>query len=88
MVRVGSRTWVVYQIGPIGPQAGALAVCTQAEWDALERAVPGRHSLVRGLLPTEAMAERLARDLRPPTEAPSPHRRKSLEAILRERAAR
>jgi hypothetical protein len=36
-------------------------VCSQAEWDAMERAHAGGHTLVREGIPTEREAELLAR---------------------------
>ena len=44
--------------GPCGPNA----VCEQWEWDAMERADPGRHALVRQGIASEAEAERVARE--------------------------
>ena len=37
------------------------AVCEQSEWDALELAEPGVHTLIRGGIASEEEAERLAR---------------------------
>jgi hypothetical protein len=54
-------SWVVYQVSIDGKTAGRNAVCAQAEWDALERAKPGQHVLVRSGIASEAEAERLAR---------------------------
>ncbi len=54
-------SWVVYQSNLDGKAAGVNAVCEQAEWDAMERANPGRHTLVRSGIANEAEAERLAR---------------------------
>jgi hypothetical protein len=43
-------------------QSEALrAVCAQAEWDAMERARPGYHTLIRSGIKTEREAELLAR---------------------------
>ena len=53
--------WVVYRANIDGKTAGRNAVCAQAEWDALERAKPGQHVLVRSGIASEAEAERLAR---------------------------
>ena len=44
-----------------GKAPGANAVCSQAEWDEIERARPGHHSLIRAGVASEAEAERLAR---------------------------
>ena len=54
-------SWVVYQVSIDGKTAGTHAVCEQAEWDAMERAKPGQHVLVRSGIASEAEAERLAR---------------------------
>ncbi len=54
-------SWVVYQLNSDGKTPGVNVVCEQAEWDQLELAHPGRHTLIRSGIPTEAEAERLAR---------------------------
>ena len=53
--------WVVYTMDPLGKTPGINVVCEQTEWDALELAHPGRHTLVRSGITNEAEAERLAR---------------------------
>jgi hypothetical protein len=53
--------WVVYKSHLVGPR-GPYAVCEQWEWDAMERADPGRHTLIREGITSEAEAERVARD--------------------------
>ena len=53
--------WVVYQVAVKGRPGGTNAVCESAEWDALEAARPGLHTLVRAGIRTESEAERLAR---------------------------
>jgi hypothetical protein len=45
-----------------GRQGGPNAVCTQREWDAMERARPGYHALIRAAVANEGEAERLARE--------------------------
>src|SRR5262249_32629167 len=50
---------------------GRNAVCAQGEWDAMERANPGHHTLVKGGIATEGEAERLARST-PMREAAAP----------------
>lgn len=58
MLTAVATTWVVYSV----PMDGSpRAVCTQAEWGAIDRARPGHFTLVRAGLRTEAEAERLAR---------------------------
>jgi hypothetical protein len=54
-------SWVVYQTHIDGRTHAAKAVCSQAEWDAMDRADPGRFTLVLSGIATEAEAERLAR---------------------------
>jgi len=46
------------------------AVCEQAEWEAMELAKPGFHTLVRAGITNEGEAERLARSV-PVDVAPS-----------------
>ena len=53
-------SWAVYQATILG-QAGPNVVCGQGEWEAIEQAQPGLHRLVRGGIPNEGEAERLAR---------------------------
>lgn len=53
--------WVVYTTGPLGKTPGINAVCEQAEWNTMEQARPGQHTLVREGITNEAEAERLAR---------------------------
>jgi hypothetical protein len=53
-------SWVVY-LKAVLNNAGVRAVCEQAEWDAMELANPGHHTLIRGGIRNEAEAERLAR---------------------------
>jgi hypothetical protein len=56
-------SWVVYRLTSIvrGKPFGSNAVCEQGEWDAMERANPGRHSLIQAGITNEGEAERLAR---------------------------
>ena len=56
-----SRSWVVYRMTVRGKIAGVNAVCEQAEWDAMERAQPGYHTLIRAGITNEGEAEQLAR---------------------------
>ena len=57
--RVG--TWVVYQMPVKGIPAGVRGICQQWEWDALELAKPGVHTLIQAGITNEGEAERLAR---------------------------
>lgn len=54
-------TWVVYLMTIRKNSHGMRAVCEQSEWDALERARPGYHHLIRAGIETEVEAELLAR---------------------------
>jgi hypothetical protein len=53
--------WAVYLVPVKGDQEPARAICTQAEWEAMDRDRPGYFTLVRGGLTNEGQAERLAR---------------------------
>lgn len=54
-------SWVVYRVTVRGKKGAVNAVCEQAEWDALELAQPGCHTLVQAGIASETEAERLAR---------------------------
>jgi hypothetical protein len=56
-----SASWVVYQMTIQGKPSGRNAVCPQSEWEAMEIAHPGYHTLVRACIANEGEAERLAR---------------------------
>ena len=53
--------WVVYKVTLNGIHSGMNAVCEQSEWDAMELARPGYHTLVQAGIRGENVAERLAR---------------------------
>ncbi len=53
-------TWVVY-LRTVHKQGGFNAVCEQKEWDEMELARPGYHTLVQAGIATEVEAEKLAR---------------------------
>lgn len=53
--------WVVYRMTLHGNAVGGNVVCEQREWDALERARPGFHTLLHTGIKTEQEAEKLAR---------------------------
>jgi hypothetical protein len=55
------KLWVVYRMTIHGKPSGMSAVCEQREWEAMERAKPGHHTLVRAGIANEGEAERLAR---------------------------
>jgi len=56
-------TWVVYKRSLIHQkqQTESFAVCEQSEWDELEAAGPGVHTLVQGGFEIESDAEKHAR---------------------------
>jgi hypothetical protein len=54
-------TWVVYRMTLHGTATGGNVVCEQHEWEALEAARPGYHTLLHSGLATEQEAEKLAR---------------------------
>ena len=56
------EVWVVYKSRHAGDH-GPNAVCEQAEWDAMEMAEPGLHTLLRSGVASEAEAEKLAREM-------------------------
>jgi hypothetical protein len=66
--------WVVYTMDPLGKTPGINVVCEQSEWDALELAHPGRHTLVRSGITCEAEAEKLARGTSGDAKIHLPHR--------------
>jgi hypothetical protein len=56
-----SMFWVVYRMTLRNKATGMSAVCKQEEWEAMELAKPGYHTLVRSGITNEGEAERLAR---------------------------
>jgi len=57
-----SGSWVVYTTNTTGKIGGGVnVVCEQSEWDAMERAQPGHHTLVKDGIASESEAEKLAR---------------------------
>jgi hypothetical protein len=66
-----STSWVVYWRTLHGKHARMKAVCEQSEWEALELARPGYHTLLRAGIASEGEAEQIARQ--PPlAETPAP----------------
>jgi hypothetical protein len=61
MKRRVAGPWVIYRVVIKGGPGGANAVCEAREWDALEAARPGLHTLVQAGIGSESEAERLAR---------------------------
>jgi len=56
-----AEPWVVYQLTVKGQPSGINVVCEQSEWEALDGAQPGVHTLVRAGIANEGEAERHAR---------------------------
>ena len=56
-----SLSWVVYRMTIRGKPSEMNAICEQSEWEAMERAQPGYHTLVQAGITNEGEAERLAR---------------------------
>jgi hypothetical protein len=54
-------SWVVYLMTLHNKQIQLNAVCEESEWDAMELARPGYHTLVQAGIESEGEAERLAR---------------------------
>ncbi len=54
--------WVVYRMTIHNKVNGVNAVCQQSEWDAMELARPGYHTLIQAGITNEGEAERLARN--------------------------
>jgi hypothetical protein len=54
-------SWVVYRMTVHGKRTGMNAVCEQSEWETMELAQPGYHTLILAGIPNEGEAERLAR---------------------------
>ena len=79
-----ATSWAVYQIAIHG-EPGPNVVCTQAEWDTIEKAHPGMHRLVRGNITNECEAERLARGTS--GDDPRAARRKAVMELLAAAAA-
>ena len=49
--------WVVYRMTLRGKTTGMSAVCEQSEWEAMELAQPGHHTLIRAGITSEGEAE-------------------------------
>ena len=55
------ESWVVYLMTVQGKLTGRRAVCEQGEWEAMECARPGYHTLLVAGIATEGQAECVAR---------------------------
>jgi len=60
-----ATSWVIYEMLIRGKPAGMNVVCEQSEWDEMELAPPGIHTLVKSGITNEGEAERLARGPEP-----------------------
>jgi hypothetical protein len=61
MSKAESGSWVVYLMTLHKNGAQMNAVCEQSEWEAMEQARPGYHTLIRSGIMSENEAELLAR---------------------------
>jgi len=64
--------WVVYRMPIRGRDSSLAALCSQREWDDMDRVQPGRFTLIRAGIANEGEAERLARSSRIIPSSPSP----------------
>ncbi len=67
-----SISWVVYLMTLHGKTNGMNAVCEQDEWEAMELARPGYHTLVQAGIINEGEAEKLARRRQADSNASNP----------------
>lgn len=61
MTKEAVVSWVVYLMTVRNKPEGMKAVCEQTEWDAMELARPGYHTLIQGGIASEGEADKLAR---------------------------
>jgi hypothetical protein len=73
--------WAVYHKAIKGVPDGLRAVCRQDEWEALDRAQPGVHTLIAGDLTNEGEAERLARGMSGHTPTRAEREASRIEAV-------
>src|SRR3954447_15582889 len=73
-------SWVVYRMTIHGRPGKVSAVCGQQEWEALEVARPGYHTLALAGTPNGGEAERLARAA---SAAANPSKRPERKALTR-----
>lgn len=73
--------WVVYRTPVHSKGGGMTALCSQQEWEELDRAQPGRYTLVKSGITSEGEAEQLARST-PPLPPPPPPPDQSTAAEL------
>jgi len=80
-MRIAEPTeWVVYRAAMIGKLGGHNAICSQQEWEALERTHTGIHTLIREKIPSESQAEQLARSLQTLPPVPKAPRKPTVRA--------
>jgi hypothetical protein len=70
-------SWVVYRMTIHGKPTGMNAVCEQGEWEAMELAAPGYHTLIVEGITNEGEAERLARNNSGGVETSKPSKSKT-----------
>jgi hypothetical protein len=71
-------SWVVYRMTMKGKGSGMGTVCEQAEWEEMELAQPGYHTLVQAGIINEGVAERLARSVPVDSDQAKPAKGKAL----------
>jgi hypothetical protein len=64
-----------------GSDAGLVALCSQREWEEMDRAQPGRFTLIRAGITNEGEAERLARSSKPAPPSPPQSTSESPESV-------
>ena len=80
-MRIAEPTeWVVYRAAVIGKLGGHNATCSQQEWETMERAQAGLHTLIREKIPSESQAEQLARSLQTLPPVPKAPRKPTVRA--------
>jgi hypothetical protein len=55
------ETWVIYRMTMYKKQFSTNSICTQSEWEQMERQSPGYHKLLQSGISCESEAEKLAR---------------------------
>jgi hypothetical protein len=67
--------WVVFRLPADSRGVAMNAICSQDEWDLMERTQPGQNKIVRGNIASETEAERLVRSLITPEDPKSKRKR-------------
>src|SRR4051794_38002807 len=74
--------WVVYRMPIRGKDGGMAALCSQREWDDMDRVQPGHFTLIRAGIANEGEAERPPRSPPPPRPAPPPTHRPTAASVF------